>query len=626
MILQALTRYYDILSADPNSRIAPFGYSTANVSFALDISLQGELREIYPLFDTVQRGKKTQEVPQRRIVFGQTIRSSGISSNFLCDNSAYVLGISDKEAKDTEYALKRFEDFRQKNVALLERANCPAARAVIAFLDSYNPVQAKQNPIITSKWDELLKGGNLVFRMNGKFVHDDPEIRRVWEEHKAQSASDKVSQCLVTGESAPIARLHPSLKGIDGSNSTGATLVGFNAPAYESYNRDKEQGLNSPVSEKAVFAYTTALNYLLSRSNPNRKFKIGDTTVVYWAESMDTTYAATFAGLIGIEPDEADTDESEDTVFRDTRAEQRMREIAEKIKSAGALDVENLLAELGERNTRFYVLGLSPNAARAAVRFFHADPFTKIIQKIMQHYEDLSIEKEFPNQPAYIPLWQLLSETVSKKSSDKTPSPLMAGAVFRSILNGAPYPAALYYAVINRIRADIDDPDRRIKKINYMRAAIIKACLTRKYRSQNPNPIQEVLCMGLNEQSTNQAYLLGRLFAVLEKAQQDAIQNPNASITDRYFTAACASPVSVFSTLLRLSKHHISKAEHGKYYDRRIQDILDLLDVNNNPFPSHLSLDEQGIFVLGYYHQRADFYKPRKNQTAVESIQSEEIS
>ncbi len=625
MILQALTRYYDILSADPHSGIAPFGYSTANISFALDISPQGELLAIYTLFDTVQHGKKTQEVPQRMIVPGQTIRSSGISSNFLCDNSAYVLGIYDKEAKDIEYALKRFEDFRQKNKQLLEKANCPAARAVIAFLDSYNPAQAKQNSLIASKWDDLLAGGNIVFRVNGKFVHDDPDIRRVWEDYKAHSASDKISQCLVTGELAPIARLHPNLKGIDGANSTGATLVGFNAPAYESFNRDKGQGLNSPVSEKAVFGYTTALNYLLSRSNPNRKFKIGDTTVVYWAESTDKTYAATFAGLFGIEPDEADTDESEDTPPRDTRAEQRMREIAEKIKGAGALNVENLLAEL-EPNTRFYVLGLAPNAARVAVRFFHADLFTKIIQKVMQHYEDLSIEKEFSNQPTYIPLWQLLSETVSKKSSEKTPSPLMAGAVFRSILNGTPYPAALYYAVINRIRADMDDPDRRIKKINYARAAIIKACLTRKYRNQNSNPIQEVLCMGLNEQSTNQAYLLGRLFAVLEKAQQDAIQNPNASITDRYFTAACASPITVFSTLLRLSKHHISKAEHGKYYDRRIQDILDLLDVNNHPFPAHLSLDEQGIFVLGYYHQRADFYKPRNNQTAVESIQTEEIS
>ena len=628
MILQALTRYYDILAADPHSGIAPFGYSTANVSFALDISPHGELLAIYPLFDTVQRGKKKLEVPQRLIVPGQTIRSSGISSNFLCDNSAYVLGISDKEAKDPEYAPKRCEDFCKKNKELLEKANSQAARAVIAFLDSYNPAQAKQNPIIASKWDELLKGGNLVFRLNGKFVHDDPEIRRVWEEHKAQSASDKVSQCLVTGETAPIARLHPSLKGIDGANSTGATLVGFNAPAYESYNRDKGQGLNSPVSEKAVFGYTTALNYLLSRSNPNRKFKIGDTTVVYWAESTDTTYAATFAGLFGIEPDEADdNDESEETILRDTRAEQRMREIAERIKSAGALDSEKLLEGLDQSNPpRFYVLGLAPNAARVSVRFFHADLFTKIIQKVMQHYADLNIEKEFSNQPTYIPLWQLLFETVSKKSSDKSPSPLMAGAVFRSILNSAPYPAALYYAVINRTRADMDDPDHRIKKINYARAAIIKACLTRKYRNQNSNPIQEVLCMGLNEQSTNQAYLLGRLFAVLEKAQQDAIQNPNASITDRYFTAACASPISVFSTLLRLSKHHISKAEHGKYYDRRIQDILDLLDVDNNPFPAHLSLDEQGIFVLGYYHQRAALYRPRNNQNAVESIQSEKIS
>jgi CRISPR-associated protein Csd1 len=270
------------------------------------------------------------------------------------------------------------------------------------------------------------------------------------------------------------------------------------------------------------------------------------------------------------------------------------------------LDLAALLKGLEGENPRFYVLGLAPNAARISVRFFLTDPFQKIVERMMAHYRDLKIVKEYDNQPSYITVGHILDETVSKKSTDKDASPLMAGAVMRSILTGAPYPAALYYAIINRIRADVDNDQKHIHKIDYVRAAVIKAFLIRKYHNQNK--YQEVLVMSLNEQATSPAYVLGRLFAVLEKAQQEAIGDVNAGIKDRYFTSACASPASVFPVLLRLSQHHISKAEYGYTSDRRIQDILGLLDVEKNPIPTHLTLDEQGIFVLGYYHQRAAFY------------------
>lgn len=615
MILQALTRYYDILANDPQSDIAPPGYSVTGVSFALNLSAQGELLDIFPLFEQVQRGKKTVEVPQPRKVPEQVKRSSGISANFLCDNSAYVLGLSDKD--DSEYAIKRFEAFRQWNKDLLAKADCAAARAVIAFLDGYDPRTGRAHPAIARHLEALLKGGNLIFMLRGSYVHEDAKIRQVWEAHKA--GSDAVfGQCLVTGETAPIARLHASLKGIRDANPTGATLVGFNARAYESYNRTNGQGLNSPVSEKAAFAYTTALNYLLSSANENKKFTIGDTTVIYWAESEKKEYAAAFMSLLDPELVEVEPPaEAESQPVRDKKAEQRMGEIAGKVKRAQALDTQRLLDGL-DISTRFYILGLAPNAARISVRFFLTDPFEKIVERIMRHYHDLEITKEFDSQPTYITVRHILDETISKKASDPKASPLMAGAVFRAILTNSPYPAALYYAIINRIRADMDDTKKGIRKINYVRAAVIKAFLTRKYRKQSQHPIQEVLSMSLNEQSTIPAYVLGRLFAVLEKVQKEAV-NPEVTIKDRYFTSACASPASVFPVLLRLSQHHISKAEYGYASDNRIEAILNLLDVEKNPIPSHLSLDDQGVFVLGYYHQRAAFFAPKTSAKEVEA-------
>ncbi|HQX17054.1 MAG TPA: type I-C CRISPR-associated protein Cas8c/Csd1 [Anaerolineales bacterium] len=617
MILQALTKYYDILSNDPESDIAPPGYSAIGISFALNVSAKGELLDVFPLFEQVQRGRKMEDRPRRMIVPELVKRAVNISANYLWDNCVYVLGISDKEAKDPEYNVKRFEAFRQRNIELLSKVDAPAAKAVIAFLGNYDLAKGREHPKIAPHLETIVKGGNLVFMFNGSFVHEDPAIRKAWEEYK--SSSDAVMiQCLVTGETAPLARLHPSLKGIRDANPTGATLVGFNARAYESYNR--EQGLNSPVSEKAAFAYTTALNYLLSSTNENRKFTIGDTTVVYWAESEKKEYAKAFMGMCEPEIVEVETpiEEEEAKPARNKKAEKKLKKVAEKVRRVQALDVKKLLDGLDE-NPRFYILGLAPNAARVSVRFFHSDPFDKIIEKIMKHYKDLEIVKEFEDQHTYITIQDILKETMSKKASDPEASPLMAGSVFRAILDNTPYPAALYNAVINRIRADQDDPKKFIKKINYERAAIIKAYLLRKYRNQPQHPIQEVLVMSLNEQSTVPAYVLGRLFAVLEKVQQEAVGDVNASIKDRYFTSACASPASVFPILLRLSQHHISKV--GAYYhDKRIEKILNLLDIEKNPIPSHLTLDEQGVFVLGYYHERKDLWTSKK---PVESTSTE---
>lgn len=619
MILQALYRYYEILLKveDPDVEIAPPGYSSTGVSYALNLSDSGDLLEIFPLFVAVQRGKKMVEVPKRMVVPEQAKRT-GINpiANFLCDNAAFVLGISEKESADPNYGLKRFNAFCDFNLPLLKQAQSTAASAVIHFLEHHDPHTARENPAIARHLDELLKGGNLVFRVSGIEVLDDPEIQRVWEEHKNGLDFVKM-QCLVSGEFAPIARLHPNIQGVRNANPTGASLIGFNDRAYESYNREGEQGLNSPVSQKIASGYGVALNYLLSAQNPNRKIILGDTTIVYWAESANKRYANTIAALLN--PDYIEDQGTGENTER-LAAEEKLATIATKVEKAQALDITRLRDGLDD-STRFYVLGLAPNAARLAVRFFLTEPFGKFVERIMTHYNNLQIVKEYADQTNYLSIGRILNECVSPKISKREEEvtkswSLLGGALIRSILSGAPYPEGLYSAILTRVRIDSDDGSNR--KINYTRAAVIKAHLLRKYRRQGNNPYQEVLQMSLNESCSQPAYVLGRLFAVLEKAQKEAIGDVNATIKDRYFASACATPSSVFPVLLRLTQHHISKAEYGRKLDDRIQNLLNMLEVQNKPFPSRLTLDEQGIFVLGYYQQRADFYK-KNNETAVVS-------
>jgi CRISPR-associated protein Csd1 len=606
MILQSLYNYYQILLDDPEVEIAEPGYSNAPVSYALNLSAQGDLLDIIPLTVPVQKGKKTVERPVRMNVPEQVKRSVNVAANFLCDNAAYVLGLTGKEAKDPAYAQKRFEAFRQLNIQILSAADSPAARAVIAFLQKHDLQTAPQHPVIARHLEGLLEGGNLIFQVEGKNIVDDPEIRRVWEEYKTGQKAIKM-QCLVTGNIEPIERLHPDIKGVRDAQSKGASLVSFNLDAFTSYGL--EQGSNAPVSKRVASGYRVALNYLLSEQNPNRQIFLGDTTVVYWAESADKRYASTFLALIN--PEFIEESPEEGTSKRDKSAEKVISDVAEKVEQGKALDLEELRRQGLNENTRFYVLGLAPNAARLAVRFFLTEPFGVFAERIMQHYADLKIEKEFANQPDYLSPYRILAECVSpnvarRDDEVKQSWSLLGGALMRSVLMAAPYPEGLYAAMLNRIRHDIDEEKRSIK-INYVRAAYIKAHLLRKYRLQDHNPYQEALQMSLNESFTHPAYVLGRLFAVLEKAQREAVgQNINATIKDRYFTSACATPASVFPTLLRLAHHWTAKAEYGGVSDRKIQDLLGMLDAR--PFPSRLTLEEQGVFVLGYYHQRAAFY------------------
>lgn len=626
MILQNLAKLYDQLLDDENVKISPPGFGMVNISYLLNLNTEGELLDIIYVFDEQLRGKKFVEMPRRLVLPEEVNRPGNVVSNLLWDNKTYIFGIAD-ESRNEDYFKPRFEAFRDKNLQFLNNIDMPQANALKEFLKRYSLTDFETMPLVQKYRADFLKTtGNITFQFdeNQKIIAYSKEIQHAVSARWQTPDSNAIeTQCLITGKIAPIQRTHPRIKGVKDVQSSGGAIVSFNDRAYESYGKEQKQGLNAPVSTSAAFAYTTSLNYLLSPENPHKKIQLGDSTVVYWAESTNPTYENLFQAIIDPQWDIETSPEDEQTqnISYDHETTSILQKIAGSIRDGLPIDF-NALDENLDSSTKFHVLGLAPNAARISIRFYETAPFSKILSRLIQHHEDISMGQDRPWS-----VWRLLKETISPKASKQEASPLMAGAIMRSILTGLPYPMALYYAIINRVRADSDDPTKGVYKISAIKAGIIKACLLRKARQQNNTHLQEILTMSLNPQSTNQAYLLGRLFAVLEKAQEDAASpnKLNATIKDRYFTAASANPASTFPVLLKLAQHYISKSEWGRISEIRIGEIMELLDIDDTPFPKRLSLDEQGIFILGYYHQRNDFYKSKKQEPSAE-LESSDIT
>lgn len=565
MILQTLTQYYEDLLA--RGDIDRPGWARAKVSWGLELAPDGQLLAVLPLQDEQPRGKKTVLVPQMLPVPEPVKRSSGVAANFLCDNSAYLLGI-DAKGKP-ERTAQCFAAAKALHLELLREVPGEAAAAVRHFFETWQPAQAAAHPALAECIDDVLKGGNLIFLCADHFVQDDPDVQKAWQQYRDRTGNEPPIRCLVTGQQAPLARLHPSIKGVAGARSSGASLVSFNADAFCSYGH--EQGANAPVGTYAAFAYTQALNSLLA--DRDHVQHIGDTTVVCWAQGGDPVYQD--AGMDAL-------------FFDDFWTESDLRSAIEKLAQGCPAEWHNVLLEPG---THFYVLGLAPNAARLSVRFFWQDSFAALARNVQQHYEDLNItgpagDRHFPPS-----LYWFTRETVNLKSRTPTVTPRLTGDVLSAVLNGTPYPATLLNDVTLRIRAE--------QTVTRGRAAILKAYYLRK-----PNPFcpKEVLTVQLNEESSYMPYVLGRLFAVLEAVQTAASPNINSTIKDRYFNSACATPAVVFPTLIKLAQKHLQKLSEGQriYYDRQITELAGRLD---QPFPARLNLPEQGAFEIGYYHQ-----------------------
>lgn len=608
MILQALYQLYGRLLDEPDSGISPPGYSKAPVSYALNLSETGELLDILDLREQ-GKGRSKRLVPMDMDIPRQVKRTSGVSANFMCDNSGYVLGVVQKKGKPIELADKKFDDMRARQKEILGDVDDPGVRAILGFFSTWDPEHAEEHPVLQPVWDELMRGGNLIFKLDGTqgFVHQRPAIRKAWERAISEKSHENTGHCLVTGEHAPVARIHDNIKGVSGANTKGADIVSFNQKAFTSYG--KEQSINAPVSEQAAFGYVTALNYLL-RSDRYR-LRIGDTTTVFWAEKPAYLEEDILAELLDptIPMDtankaKASDGEGETRLRRDLQATRMVRDALDRAAHGKSLE-ESIVGV--DKDVRFYILGLAPNNARLSVRYWHVDTFGSLLEKIGQHYSDMAIILP-PWETGSFPVWMIVNSTapvIEGKRDGRRASPLLGGALTRAVLMGTHYPQGMYTALLARIRAE--------QEVSPVQVAMIKACLVRGARISGSKAKEGNYTVSLNEEWTDTAYLLGRLFATLEKAQQDAASGAKLSSTirDRYFGAASATPRSVFPVLLRLAQHHIAKAEYGGIADRQIEAIVGRLD----SFPAHLNLEEQGNFVLGYYHQRQDFYRKRSPET-----------
>lgn len=576
MILQALTAYYEQLVRQ--GRLSAPGWDDSfKVSYELRLNDAGQLVSVLDLRTETKMGKKTVLAPRAMRVPAHVKRTAGVSANLLCDNSSYLLG-ADEKGKP-ERAKQCFDACAALHHRLLDDVDSPAARALLAYFDSWDPAQASTHPLLAEQWKEITGNVNLIFGYEAadhshSFVNDDPAIQNAWQAHyNDRTADSDMGQCLITGKYAPIERTHPNISGVPGAQSSGAALVSFNAPAFCSYGH--EQGDNAPVSKYAAFAYTTALNRLLADRSHCKH--VGDTTILCWAENAEPVYQDAMSMFLFGADEAAGIQES------DVQA-------ALKRLSAGQT-VPFLEKELSP-DQHFYLLGLAPNASRLSVRFFLRDTFGSFAQNLQKHAEEMAIDCSEKEKFRTLPIWAVVNETTrTVPGQPAKPSPQLAGDLLRAVLTGGRYPATLLNGVTLRIRAE--------QTVTRGRAAVIKAYYLRNYPTELN---KEVFTVSLNE-TTNVPYLLGRLFSVLEAVQKAANPGINTTIKDRYFDAACAAPVMVFSTLLRLSQKHLRKLNDGlaTYYDKQITELMAQLPESG--FPARLSLPDQGKFAIGYYHQ-----------------------
>lgn len=634
MIIETLTRYYYGMLRDPDIDIAPPMYSKENIGHEIVITADGVIAAINDLREITEKKKY---ISIKMIVPEQPRKSNNISPSLLSGTCEYILGIktTSKSKKDNPERLEKMHrKFKELNIEILADVNDKAVKAYLRFLNNWVPAKVADYQKFEKAFKELQESISLiVFRMEGdeQYIHEKEAVKTAWEKYKGSSKSDFIGQCLITGKMAPIARIHPAIKGIKGGQAQ-VSLVTYNFGAAELFG--KKDGENAPISEEVAFAYTTALNHLLkSRDNC---VKIGDTTIVFWAEKgngktqfMDTL----MADMLWVSKydlnsaEEIEEDETEETDKKkkkqktevDPETEQNVYKILQKVRNGESLDgIEGI-----DASATFYMLGLSVADGRLIVKFFNKDTFGNYLNNIAQHYEDLDITNGNFKKTFIWPVRILreASKKVKPEEEFNVPDRITYG-LMKSIIFGEKYPIDLYLAIMSRIRntgGKKTASGKTKEAVNYVRAAMIKAYLNREGRIKNKR--NGVYKTELDTNNKSKAYKTGRLFAVLEMLQSEAVIGVGGSIRAKFFASASTTPKKVFPTLLTLAQYHIKKAKTGVIRDKQIQEILSGID----EFPSYMNVLEQGEFMLGYYHQKQSIWAEimeRKEQREQEKVEA----
>lgn len=580
MIIQALVEYHDRRAALGGADVAPPGFEWKEIPFLLEITPDGALVQIE---DTRSQEGKKKPRARKFLVPTAIKRTVKVSANLLWDSAEYVLGVVCRSAP--ERVAQQHAAFRARMDTDIEQSgDIPAIRAIRRFLE-YNQIPALQK---SPYWPEILENPFMSFRVAGDpvaVVEDPAVVSAIRMENAPVSADGPSGFCLATGEPGPPARLHPAIKGVWGAQTAGANIVSFNLPAFNSYG--KEQGANAPIGERAAEAYTKAINLLLARDSAQR-VQLGDAAVIFWAARQDASeFERQVAALLG-EPTADDPD-------RNTLA---VRGLLSAWRS-GAWPPPG-------GDSRFYVLGLAPNAARIAVRFWKEGTVGELGERLARHFAGLEINPDREGGREHVSQQALLRDLAPQQKSENLP-PRLTDDLLRAAFDGTPYPASLANAAIRRIRAE--------QRVTQPRAAILKAYLNRLRKTNDP---EKELDVSLDKDNPNPAYRLGRLFAVFERIQYEAQGELNANIRDKYYGSASANPSYVFPILDRLKNHHLKAIQNrgrATNLEKLVGEIIDGLDAQQ-PFPRTLSLENQGRFAVGYYHQRrhASTYKSESTE------------
>lgn len=610
MLIQALCDYYDVLAAE-DGKLPPEGYSEQAVHYCISLTADGKIDAIIDCRKSIEvpqkNGKMKQQKVPTTVLLPARIETTKVAANIVEHRPVYIFGLLPTAdgftARDsTNRAQKSHTDFVEKNLAFIDGLDSPLIRAYRAFLQKWNPQAELENPVLLSIQKQY-KNAYFQFCLSGRpdlLLQDDPQIQEKWESQTAsagdeskEDAEEIIRQCAVTGESAPIARTHKPIRGL---YSSGSALIGVNSESGCSYGNT--QAYNSNISTAAMKKYTASLNALLC--DPRHKQLLDDITVVYWARGSEAQQksADLMSALIF----------GDESVLGEAKTNEMLDALLKRAKAGTITDGHrNALQDIDE-NVDFYIVGLKPNTSRVSLKFFYHKRFGEILQNIAQHQNDLQIG----DTTQIIPMWKIKAQLLPPESKTDNLDPSLAAAIFKSVIYGGAYPNYLLATVVRRCKTD----KKTDKNTNLVRTGIIKACLNRQARLRNQ---KEEFHLSLDTENTNQAYLCGRLFAVSEKIQQDALggKKLNRSIKDAYFASATARPAMAFAQLSRLTQAHLKnvrKASEAKYifYEKLIQEIFDKLE---GGFPDTLMLAEQGKFIVGYYQQYDSFFKSKHTNT-----------